>query len=109
MATEVAVLAARFVVHGPVTSGRLTRSVGWAADSADIDIVNACRERARGTWRCEIQDPEGSGGTTYRVRIDPASSCWTGRAIDDHSEQGMAHRIHGCVHLWEWRILSLLD
>jgi hypothetical protein len=98
-------LAARFALHGPVTPTSLYASVAARAGSAGGD-AGRCR-RAGAAWSCLVSDREGSGGGEYRVRVRAGSSCFDGRLTRDASEDGdMPRRVQGCIHLWQWRLLT---
>jgi hypothetical protein len=102
--------AARFLLHGPVTATALARSLTGEAPSAGslLGVDGQCiRERAA-TWRCSVIDGEGSGGASYRVTLQPRSSCWRAELLGDDSEGGMPARLDGCVHRWQWSLADLL-
>ncbi len=103
-------LLARFVIHGPVTSRSLARELTRESGSAGLtlDRPGRCRELSPVSWRCAVEDREGSGGATYRVQVEPDSSCWQAGLVNDYSEGGMPRAVDGCVHRWQWTVLSLL-
>jgi hypothetical protein len=50
-----------------------------------------------GAWRCEVDDPGGSGGfSNYRVKVQ--GSCWDATG---GGSQNLPRRASGCVHLQE--------
>lgn len=101
----------RFVIHGPVSSSGLAKAVTRESGSAG-GILNddaRCRETEERIWRCAVTDQEGSGGATYRVQVEPDSSCWNATLADDYSEGGMPETLSGCVYLWQWRLTDALD
>jgi hypothetical protein len=105
-------LLARFVLHGPVTGHSLFQSVEHASGSAGRVLGGAggrCRRRTKTAtrWSCSVADREGSGGATYRVRVERGTSCWHGALASDYSEGGMPKAIHGCVYRWQWSLLDL--
>lgn len=102
---------ARFVLHGPVDRKTLAVSVTLRSGSVGplVDKWGACARRTRSTWRCTVVDTGDSGGATYRIDVRSGSSCWRGRLARDFSEAGMPREIAGCVHRWQWSLLSALE
>lgn len=104
-------LAARFVVHGPVTPAGLHDAVARESGSASSILGGSpsCRRlRASRTWSCVVFDASGSGAVEYRVRVRPASSCFDGRITGNFGEGGTQSRIGGCVYRARWKLLDLL-
>lgn len=105
-------LVARFVLHGPVDPGSLQRSVAMETSSADVtlNISRPCQPRARADrWSCDVSDGSGSGTAVYGIRVEPDSSCWTGRLVAGYEVEGtMPRRISGCVHRWQWTLWDVL-
>lgn len=99
-------LVARFVLHGPVDSGSLSRSVEVAAGSSTYGTESPCRRRSTAPrWRCSVWDASASGGVTYVVRVRPGGSCWDARLVGPNGEGPMPLRLSGCVHRWQWTLL----
>jgi hypothetical protein len=104
-------LAARFVLHGPVTANSLHEAVERQSGSAGniFRMPERCRRRrADGTWKCSVSDSSGSGGVDYKVRVRNGSSCFDGRLTADYGEGGVPKRISGCVYRWQWNVFDLL-
>ena len=104
-------LAARFVLHGPVTAASLHEAVERESGSAGSLVGGAdhCRRlRTARTWKCSVHDSAGSGGVDYRVRVRSGSSCFDGLLTTEYGEGGMPKRISGCVYRWQWTLLDLL-
>jgi hypothetical protein len=105
-------LLARSVVHGNVTARSLHVALARESRSADTvlhDDGRCRRTPRRGEWRCGVSDRSGSGGADYRVRMRNDSSCWRARRTGGSFEPPMPRRVSGCVYLWQWTLLSLLD
>ena len=102
-------LAARFVLHGPVTSESLYVAVDRDSGSAGglLGQRGRCHTtRKPRTWTCSVYDSAGSGGVDYRVNVSADSSCFRGQLTADHGEPGMPRRISGCVRRWQWTLLG---
>jgi hypothetical protein len=104
LAIVVYALAGRFVLHGPVTGRSLAVNLAQTAGSAAIDEPHACtRAAAPGTWRCFVVDPGGSGGASYRVAVEPGSSCWSATVTQRAGgDEPLPTHLHACVHRWQW-------
>lgn len=95
-------IAARFVLHGPVTHESVTRSVydeapfGWLSlPECDFDSE---------PWSCLVHDDSG-GGAFYDVVRRPDSSCWDATLTANvSSEVEPPKTFSGCVPLWQWAI-----
>jgi hypothetical protein len=102
-------LAARVLIHGPVNGHTLAISVGRSSGSAGelLDDLSDCVPMAAASaWSCEVDDREGSGGVTYLVRVGLDTSCWRATLTADGSEGGMPRHPSGCVHFWQWSLLT---
>ena len=94
-------LAARFVLHGPVTARSLVEAVEEESGSAGTILGTAepCRRlRAVKTWECSVLESSGSGGVDYEVRVRNRSS---------YGEGGLPTRISGCVYRWRRKPFDL--
>jgi hypothetical protein len=89
------------VLHGDVTPRTLFVSVERASNGGDPTFPARHRVCHRmpepGAWRCEVDDPGGSGGfSNYRVKV--TGSCWDATG---GGSQNLPRRASGCVHLQE--------
>lgn len=97
-------IAARFVLHGPVTEASLTRSVYDAAPFGLLSLPE-CDFDTEPT-SCLVHDDSG-GGVFYDVKVRPDSSCWDATlALNASSEVSEPPpTLSGCVRRWQWSIL----
>jgi hypothetical protein len=96
------------VLHGPVNGRSLYVSVEEESGGGDLfqeDEHAECRRTARALeWTCEVPGPYPSGGSTYRVRLHPGSSCWdaSGDGWNVSGDgRGLPAHISDCVHISE--------
>lgn len=90
--------AAYLVIPGPVTAARLHCSLSAATRAAAVDAERfRCRRTGADGWQCAVQDPQGSGGGVYRVRVR-AHACWTATLVPPGGED-MPATASGCIHL----------
>jgi hypothetical protein len=104
-------LAARFVLHGPVTATSLHAAVERESGSAGamLETTDRCRRlEVDRTWECSVYDSSGSGGVGYEVRAREGSACFAGRRTANYGEGGLPKRISGCVYRWQWTVFDLL-
>jgi hypothetical protein len=90
-------LAARYVLHGRVTTASLHTAVARESGSADLrlGVRDGCRrEDAPRTYTCFVGDRSGRAGVNYRVKLRAGSSCFEARTRRGHR---MPARITGCV------------
>jgi hypothetical protein len=98
-------MLARFKLAGEVNPGSLAVSVGRASDSPGemLGALGECKRIRPGVWRCSEVDGEGSGSAVYRVRMRGNGSCWDARLLRGAL---MDEHVSGCVHRWQWSLLS---
>jgi hypothetical protein len=99
-------MLARFVLHGEVNAQSLSSSVASAAGSSGRLGRPCQRGEQDAVWVCQVYDSEASGTARYRVMVRPGSSCWDDVLVLDWSEDGMPRSVSGCVHRWQWSLLS---
>jgi hypothetical protein len=106
--TWVGILAARFVLHGPVDAVSLAESVSlYSGGSGEMFGIPPC-EPAGAAWDCRAEDDPGSGpSATYRVTVRDGSSCWDAHIIAQTGSRLPAN-LAGCVHAWQWTLWDLL-
>jgi hypothetical protein len=101
-------VVARTGLHGPVAPDTLAVSLDRSIGTGGMADAPDCERRGAHVWRCDVVEPEQSGGATYRVTTETGGSCWTAERIEDYSEGPMPRRARDCVHLWQWSEFDLL-
>ncbi len=98
-------LLGRFVLHGRVTARSLDVAVSREAGGG---APLPCKQAdGAATWRCSVENPEGSGAVDYHVPVRDGSSCWDATAVTTDEEGRLPRRASGCVHAWQWSVFSV--